>query len=453
MNSRMLQRAVLAVILAAPVAVMGATDADFAELRRALEQVTQRLDALEQKNQALEVRNQELEAQNKSLEESNDRQSDQIAQISSKAKSADWASRITWRGDLRYRHENVDPVEALNDQTRQRIRARFGFNARVSDTLTTTLQLATGGGNNDPRSNNQTLGSGLDRKQISLDLAYLDWGPVPSFNLQLGKMPYPFQQVGSYIWDPDITPEGGAVKFARGPFFASAYGYWLSEASLTSDSNVIGAQLGLKGDLGGMKWTAAAMYYDLGAVQNEVTSILAPTATSPAICAAGLLNNAFFGGAQGNSTVNRGDNCARLVNDFNIYEIVGQGEFSLGSLPLVVFAHYAENTEVDALNTAYSAGFTLGRASNARTWEFDYAYQKTEKDALFGQFINSDFANGITDADGSVFKLGFALARNWTLNATYFMNSRFMDVPLTVAGEPRTDLDYDRYQIDLNVRY
>ncbi len=453
MNRKTLSGAVLAVILAAPLAAPAATDAEFAELRRALEQVTQRLNALEQKNQALETHNQELEAKNQSLEESNDKQTDQIAQISSKAKSADWASRITWRGDIRYRHENVDAFETLNDQARHRIRARFGLNAKVNDTLTTTLQLATGGGNNDPRSTNQTLGSGLDRKQVSLDLAYFDWAPVQGLNVQLGKMPYPFQRVGTYIWDPDLTPEGGAIKFARGPFFGSAFGYWLSEAALTSDSNVVGAQLGLKGDLGGMKWTAAAMYYDLGAVQNEVTSIIAPTAMRPAVCAAGLLNNAFFGGAQGNTTVNSGDNCSRLANDFNIYEAFGQGEFSLGSLPLVVFAHYAQNTEAEDLDTAYSAGFTLGRASNPRTWEFGYVYQKTEKDALFGQFVDSDFGGGLTDSDGSVVKLGYALARNWVLNATYFMNERFVDAPLTVGGVPRSGLDYDRYQIDFNVRY
>ncbi len=38
----------------------------------------------------------------------------------------------------------------------------------------------------------------------------------------LGKMPQPFAKTGSYFWDNDITPEGIAAKFARGPFFASS---------------------------------------------------------------------------------------------------------------------------------------------------------------------------------------------------------------------------------------
>lgn len=443
----------LAAIFAAPVTAMAQTDTEFAELRRALEQVTQRLDALEQKNQTLEARNQELEAKNKSVEESNDKQSDQIAQISSKAKSADWATRISWRGDLRYRHEYVDPFEVINDQTRHRYRVRLGATGKVNDTINMTLQIATSGGNNDPRSINQSLGGGFDRDGTSWDLAFLEWAPAPGFSMQLGKMNWAHQRVGSFFWDNDITPEGGAFKFAKGPFFSSLWGYWLSEATLTSDSLLAGAQLGLKGDLGSLKWTVAGLYYDVGAVQNEVTAIVAPTPMGPAVCAAGLLNNAFFGGAQGNTTFNAGDNCARLLNDFGGYEVFAQVEVPLGRLPLTVFAQYGENTEADDLNTAYAGGFTLGRASNPRTWEIGYAYQKTEKDGLFGQFVDSDFGGGLTDVDGSVIKLVYAPARNWTLNGTYFLNDRFVDVPITVGGVPISGTDYERYQIDFNVRY
>ncbi|NKB16716.1 MAG: hypothetical protein HC774_07445 [Sphingomonadales bacterium] len=38
--------------------------------------------------------------------------------------------KVSWRGDLRYRHEMVDPEEAVNDQTRHRVRARFGRSGR-----------------------------------------------------------------------------------------------------------------------------------------------------------------------------------------------------------------------------------------------------------------------------------------------------------------------------------
>jgi Skp family chaperone for outer membrane proteins len=462
MNKTSLTTALIAMILAAPGTSLAAaaSDADIAELRRALQQVNQRLDSLEQQNQALKTQNQQLEAKNqelesksKALEESNDRQTDQLAQMSAKAKGADWASRITWKGDVRVRHENIDPGEAVKEQTRERFRARFGLTAKINDTINATLQIASNGGNGDPRSTNQTMGSGLDRKGLAIDLAYIDWALAQGFSMQLGKMPYPFQRIPSLFWDPDITPEGASVKFAQGPFFASVYGYMLSESVANSDSTWIGGQVGLKGDVGPVKLTGALMYYDVGAVQNRVVSAITPTAGAPAVCAAGLLNNAFFGGAQGNSTFNNGDNCSRLLNDFNIYEVMGQAEFGIGKLPVVVFANYARNDAADDLNTAYSGGFAIGRASNPMTWEFGYAYQKTEKDALFGQFVDSDFGGGITDVDGSVFKIGFAPAKNWVLNGTYFLNSRFVDRPITVGGVARQDVDYDRYQIDFNVKF
>jgi Putative porin len=92
----------------------------------------------------------------------------------------------------------------------------------------------------------------------------------------------------------------------------------------------------------------------------------------------------------------------------------------------------------------------FGKASNPQTWEFGAAYQVIEKDALFGQLIDSDFAGGATDAEGWVMRAGFAPVRNWALNATYFLNSRNRDVPTSLG---QTETDYDRLQVDFNVKF
>ncbi|NJO34849.1 MAG: hypothetical protein HC869_18750 [Rhodospirillales bacterium] len=337
----------------------------------------------------------------------------------------------------------VDPEEAVNDQTRHRVRARFGLNAKVNDSLTGTVQLATNGGNGDPRSTNQTLGSGFDRKGAAIDLAMVDWKIAEGVNLQLGKMGQPFQKVGSFFWDGDITPEGAALRFSRGPFFANAYGFWLQESSSTSDANVVGAQMGLRQKFSdALTLTGAVHYYDLGAVQGEIT-------TTGGACSA---NNAFFGGPQGNTTFT-GGGCARLLNDYNVIEVLGQAELKVGALPLSIFVNAAQNRDADDLDTAIAGGFTLGRASAPRSWEFGYVYQQTEKDALFGQFVDSDFGGGVTDTKGSVFRVGYAPAQNWVLSGTYFMNDRFNDVPINLGGTPATDVGYDRLQLDFNVRY
>ena len=102
------------------------------------------------------------------------------------------------------------------------------------------------------------------------------------------------------------------------------------------------------------------------------------------------------------------------------------------------------------LDTAIAFGVTLNKASAPKSWEVGYVYQKTEKDAVFGQFVDSDFGGGVTDTRGSVFKAAWVPAANWTLNGTYFINTRFNDAPTRATT---TDLDYKRLQLDLNFKY
>ena len=115
-------------------------------------------------------------------------------------------------------------------------------------------------------------------------------------------------------------------------------------------------------------------------------------------------------------TATRRTPTGRCCYDFNVWEAQAELNITIGKLPLQAYVDYAENTDPDDLNTAYSVGFLLGKASNDRTWEFGAGYQSIEKDALFGQFVDSDFGAGKTDADGWIFKVGYVPVKNWTLN-------------------------------------
>lgn len=415
--------------------------------------LNERVGRLEQDNAQLRTENADLKATNDRLEATSEYLKDnasatrkQLAQDGPKvaeaeriAKAAEWASRLSWKADMRYRHEFVDPEEATSDQTRHRIRARLAMTAKINDTLTGTIGLATGGGSNDPRSTNQTLGDGWSRKQIALDLAYVDWKPTTGFGMSFGKMPQPWFKANGYFFDGDMTPEGISARYATGPFFAHAFGYWLSERSAARDASLIGGQLGMTGNLGDVKLTGALGYFDVGAVQGEITTL---STTLPC-----TNNGAFFGGPQGNTTFTDADGCRRLLNDYNMFEVVGQAEFNIGSQPVQVFAQAIQNQEADDLDTGWMAGFNFGKAGNPNTWDFGYAYGVMEKDAHFGQFVDSDFGGGVTDVDGSVFRFGYAPAKNWLLNGTYFMNNRFIDAP------GATERSYDRYQVDLNFKF
>ena len=110
----------------------------------------------------------------------------------------------------------------------------------------------------------------------------------------------------------------------------------------------------------------------------------------------------------------------------------------------------AENQDPDNLNQAWAVGAKLGAASNYRTWEAAVLYQVIEKDALFAQLIDSDFAAGLSDTDGFAFRVGYAPVRNMVFNATYFLNNLNVDVPNSIG---QTDVNYDRLQVDFNLKF
>src|SRR4029450_9128639 len=229
-----------------------------------------------------------------------------------------------------------------------------------------------------------------------------------------------------------------------GIWFGSAYNFWLQEVSgaentLTSDPMMQGAQVGVKLPIGGSTLTLAAHYYDLSAAQGRV----APAAPF------------FNANANNNTTIGTGPTVA-LLNDYEVFDVMAQLDTTLGSLPFQLWVEAAQNQDPSGFvnpptntiakhqDTAYSAGFLLGRASNPKTWELGAMYQKVEKDALYAQLIDSDLAGGFSDNEGFGGRVGCGPVRNWVLNATYCLNKRNVDV---ANGFGQTDVDYDRLQV------
>jgi len=261
-----------------------ATKAEVQSIQAQMQALSERLNRLETTNAELKTQNSELQAladrreaevdylksQTKELREEGAMASNEI----SKVKGADWATKIKGRGDLRYRHESIWSERAVSgvaedaaDRHRHRIRARLGFDFKATDNVKGTLLLATGA--DDPRSSNQTLGGSGSRKSIGLDMAYVDWKFMDGGNLLLGKQPIPIFRPGqSVFYDGDYNPEGGAVKFDRGMFFGSAYGWWVTEnynadpAGENTDSAIFGLQGGMKFPLFGAETVLAANYYE-----------------------------------------------------------------------------------------------------------------------------------------------------------------------------------------------
>ncbi|WP_246433428.1 putative porin [Povalibacter uvarum] len=460
--------AVAAVLSIGPAGAMAASADDLAQIREQLQGLMQRVDKLEQENTELKAENENLKAQDDYLKaETKGLRKDAatLASDAGKVKGADWAGRITAKGDLRYRYEWIeDPtrqgvvsgLQGVNEteQSRHRIRARLGFDAKITDTLLVGLQVATGG--DDPRSSNQTLGGASSRKAIGFDLAYFDWKFATWGNLIGGKMKYPFLRPGqSLFYDGDVNPEGLAMQFNRGMFFGSAFGFLVDErnnAARSSTSSSTPATTTLTNCIAEAGRTCSKDVYTLGA---QIGARF-PIGSSTLVAAVGYsdLKNGqgqrpfYNNNANGNTLTGP---FSGLAYDYNIIEGLAEFNTQVGTLPLQVWANYAQNEDPDDLNTAWGAGVLLGKASNYRTWEAGFGYQVVEKDALFGQVIDSDFGDGTTDTEGWVIRAGWAPVRNTSLNATYFINSRFVDVPVNAVYGTKTD--YDRLQLDFNMKF
>jgi putative porin len=409
------------------------------------------LQALKTQLEALQKKVAELEAQQKQQAEVADKTFDQVAQ--QKTNVGDWVGRFTWKGDLRYRNEDIKQEFLAGDRDRDRLRARLGVVAKVNDTVTAELQLTTGeslsaGGYGDARSPNQTLTDASSRKRVWLDTAFFQWKPNANWTATLGKQRYAwFRPTNTLFFDNDINPEGLSMNWQQGAdgLFAAAWYVQLAERSAGADSTMAGGQFGWRGNIGGGgRLTVAGTYYDHGAVEgyNAVQDGTLPgnafgntTTTSAAVCRQGLAT------------------C--IADDFNIYEASAELTFTVGGKPLTFVGDYAKNdkanfgTTLKGLDTAYAIGAQYGRVSTANTWEIGYLYQKVENDALYGQWVDSDFGGGSTGTKGHVFRFGYGFGRNFRFNTSYFMNDTNIDVPATINGVAVTSRAYRRLQLDV----
>lgn len=447
MKNLLLASAVAAALSYVPASQAATSADDLAQIRQQLQSLMERVDKLEHENTELKSENDQLKTQGDYLKAETRGLRKDAANASvdaAKVKGTDWASKVTFKGDVRYRHEEISDDSLSNvqgvglrqtaDRYRDRIRARLSLEAQVTDSLLAGIGFTTTEGS-DPRSGNQSLTGVFSKKALDLDLAYIDWKFASWGDVIFGKMKQPFFKPGqSFFWENDITPEGVAINLNSGIWFGTAYGYWVNEVSgtentVTADTQLFGGQVGVKLPIGASNLVLAAHYYDLASGQGR-----APF---------------YNGNANGNTTVTV-NTVAVLLNDYQVAELAVEWNANLGALPLQVWADFAQNQDADEFDTAWGAGVLFGKASNYRTWEAGVSYYEHQKDALFAQLVDSDFAGGTTDADGWVVRAAFAPQKNWTLNLTYFLSQRNMDV---VNGAGQTDVDYKRVQVDFNAKF
>ncbi|MBL8200219.1 MAG: putative porin [Chromatiales bacterium] len=342
-----------------------------------------------------------------------------------KPSPAGWAEKVAVQGDFRYRYENIDQETAASDRNRQRIRARAAIVAKPQDNLEVGFGLSTSQ-DGDPISSNQTIGNGGSRKDIYLDLAYFNWAALPGLNVTGGKFKNFLYRPGkhSLLWDSDWNPEGLGITYTNGPFFGSVLGTWLESDSNSTEEFTFGTQFGVAVPVSeAIKLTAGVGYFNF--------------------------NTAGKGTFYGSDTAFADNSFDPVTNeylyDYQELELFADLGFKVAGLPASVFADYVQNADADEYDTGWAAGFQLGAAKAKGTWEASYAYQDLAPDAVFGALTDSDFGGGGTDNKGHVLRGAYALTDKWNLAFSYFIN--------TIDQNTGTEQDYNRLQLDMNLKY
>ncbi len=338
-----------------------------------------------------------------------------------------WADSIVWSGDVRYRYENVDNDAKADERNRNRIRARIGLTAQVTEDVSAGVALVSG--SDDPISGNQTLGGGASSKGIQLDQGWVDWKFAPNTHLIAGKTKnlYYTPAKSGLIWDGDLRPEGVNVKYDNGTIWAVASYHFLE-----SDNNygkqdaeeMFGGQFGYNGKI------------------NDSTSF---------VVGAGYFyipveGSANFVGDPGDFFGNTNDGTLHTM-DYKVAEVFAELNTKLAGIPATFYVDFAQNTESDAdEDTGYLAGFKLGKAKKRGDIEFGYMYEDLEADAVYAAFTDSDFGGGGTDVKGHKLSAAVGLSKNTKIGISYY-NNEYGDN--TAAGET----DYDSVKVDLVTKF
>ncbi len=354
-----------------------------------------------------------------------------------------WADSITFKGDLRYRYESINDdskLDASKDtytRQRERIRARLGAEAKCNDNLKAVIEFSTG--QSDPVSGNQTLGDGFGKKDFKLNLAYFDYNFLGDSANEVhglaGKMKNPFITFADdLVWDPDLTPEGLAVKSQWSSGIVTLLGnggyMWVQERSDTDDLMLYAGQGAVKFQFAPeFALTVGASYYGYQNIKGYDVYDWESKNNS--------YGNSTINGTVSGSTTNKA-----WASDFTPVVYFAQADSWIVGLPVSLFVQALDNGDASKLNQGYLYGASLGKAKNPKTWEVGYSYAEVEKDATVGMFTDSDRWGGGTDGKGHKVYGKYQIMKNLQVGVTYFQDDKKI-------SDSASTTDYNRLQVDL----
>ena len=380
---------------------------------------------------------------------------------------AAWMPEIDWSGDFRFRHESFwydEDAAGAERSDRYRIRYRFRVKGDVEINEWADLVFRLVSGDEDTRSTNQTLGSGVDfdTDDIRLDLAFARlhapaaWVPVEGGKLvvEMGKVESPFVwKVGKdfMLWDHDVTLEGASLRFEARPVEATrvfaSFGYYIDdENSQSRDPHFWGLQAGAHHEVGeDVTLGGRVSWY-------EWRSIDAAFNGRGATGAGGV--------TAGGGNIADGLNGDLAGNPFSVVEGAAYVQFDqIESWPIVLHADYSRNLDAERSllfpgaggeDTAWGVGVEAG--SSKEIVKLGAGYWHIEANAWPAMFIDSDLFDGVTNRKGWALYGSREVLKNTELTLTLFISDEIEDTlpPFLFSA---TDARRVRLQADMAFKF
>jgi hypothetical protein len=417
----------------------------------------------------------------------------------------DWLKRIDFYGDMRFRaeadrfpHDNtpnapvailqafgVNIANSTDANNRLRIRARFGLDAHVADSVTVGIRLASGGvgAGSNPGSENQTLGNYETRSTVGFDRAYIAYTPASWFALSAGRVGNPFFEPTTLIWADDVSLEGIVVGFRPQvthalALFATAGAFPILQVDpvpLNSAESkwMYGYQTGLDlhfNDASSFKFAAALYdYHHIEGIPNPTIYSTDFNATAAAFRQTGntvfdingLLNTQ-------NGTQNYLYGLASKFREANLSTRLDLG--FVGPTHVILDGDYVRNIGFNEREIIQRTGFPVNRQivgwqtrlmvgyptlQQKYSWQAFMGYRYAQRDSVLDAFTEQDFHLGGTDAQGYYLGARFAFEKNTAVTLRWYSSKQIDGVELAGADRVLSGLPLaiDVAQLDITASF
>ena len=312
------------------------------------------------------------------------------------------ASTLTFDGDALLRIERTTNLPGARpspdlDRVRSRVRAGLTWTPRDDVEVRAALKGALGSdANRDNRLNTDNERS----DGAALDEAFVRWRPREGTALTLGKAPMPLE-LSPLVWDRDLRPAGFSVD----------------HSIAVGDYNRVQLLAGtFAGDL---------LYHD----RSRIAAVQAAwrwregAPTSGAV----LLGYLDFSNLDALARNGLGRTNLRTANgfvsDYRLLDLQFVARHDFGAWPLEARLDLVRNLGADEDADGARLSLVAGDRRRARQWEFGFAWQRQQRDAVLAAFSEDDWWFH-SFARGAMPWLGYGVSDNLALRLAGFRERR-----------------------------